>query len=43
MYEMVHGIEMMSLTWVRHETWKRLVSIWHGNDMRQSSIFWVRE
>jgi len=22
MYEMIHGIEMMSLVWVRHETWK---------------------
>jgi len=22
---------------------KGLVSMWHGNDMRWSSIFWVRE
>ena len=28
-----------------NSTWdmKELVSMWHGNDMRWSSIFWVRE
>jgi len=40
---MIHGIEIMRLVWVWHETWKGLVSMWHDNDMRRSSIFMVRE
>ena len=35
MYEMIHGIEMMSLVWVRQETWKSwykcgMIMIWNG-------------
>jgi len=35
LYEMIHGIVMMSLVWVRHETWKcwyqcGMVMIWDG-------------
>jgi len=35
MYEMIHGIEIMSLVCVRHETWKGwyqcgMIRIWDG-------------
>jgi len=35
MYEVIHGIEMMSLAWVQYETWKGwyqcgMIMIWDG-------------